>query len=314
MSAIKAARLVRYGGADAIRIESVSLPEPARGEALVRVHAAGVNPMDWKLRAGQMKEMHPLELPVTLGGDFSGIVEAIGPGVAGLAVGADVYGQALVTRGASGSFAEAVIAPAHGTARKPRTLDHLHAAALPLVGASALQALVDHLHLAAGQRVLIHGGAGGIGSIAVQLAKHIGAHVVATVTAADVEYVRRLGADETIDYETQKFEEVVRDLDAVFDTVGGSTYVRSFRVLKRGGRLVSMLERPREDLVRQFGVESIAQVTEVTSERLARLAGMVDSGAVKVDLDRSYPLDQAGAALEHLEKDKPRGKVVLAIG
>ena len=156
--------------------------------------------------------------------------------------------------------------------------------------------------------------AGGIGSIAVQLAKHIGAHVVTTVTAADVEYVRRLGADETIDYETQKFEEVVRDLDAVFDTVGGSTYVRSFRVLKRGGRLVSMLERPREDLVRQFGVESIAQVTEVTSERLARLAGMVDSGAVKVDLDRSYPLDQAGAALEHLEKDKPRGKVVLAIG
>jgi NADPH:quinone reductase-like Zn-dependent oxidoreductase len=313
MKTIRAARLEHHGGPEAVRIEHVSLPEPMAGGLLVRVHAAGVNPSDWKLRAGLLQEKMPLKLPITLSGDFSGIVEAVGPGVANFKARDHVYGYASPLNGGSGSFAEFVIAPAGSTSAKPKSLGHTEAGALPLPGVSALQALTEHLRISAGQKVLIHGGAGAIGSTAIQLAKHLGAHVATSVRVDDIDYVKGLGADTVIDYKAKKFEEVVRDLDAVFDTVGGDTYVRSFTVLKRGGRLVSMLEQPREDMMTTFGVEAIAQFTQVSTERLTRLAALVDLGALKVRVGKTFTLQEAAAALEHLEKNAPRGRVVLTI-
>ncbi len=311
MKTVRAARIHAYGGAEAVQVEKTSLPDPQAGELLIRVRAAGVNPIDWKIRGGYLQQM--LHLPLTLGGDFSGEVEAVGAEVADFQVGDEVYGQAGVRTGGSGSFAESCLARAGSTAAKPRSVTHTQAGALPLAGVSALQALTEHLRLSAGQSILIHGGAGGIGSSAIQLAKHFGAHVATTVSADDADYVRGLGADEVIDYKSQKFEAVVGDLDAVFDTVGGDTYERSFQVLKRGGRLVSMLQPPRPDLMKNFGVEAFSQSTQVTTERLTKLAALVDQGALRVHVDKTFPLEQAGAALLYLEKESPRGKVVLEI-
>lgn len=313
MKAIRAARLEHYGGAEAVRVEDVSLPEPKAGELLIRVRAAGVNPSDWKLRAGLLQGKIPLQLPITLGGDFSGVVDGVGSGFAKFNARDEVYGHASAMNGGSGSFAEFVIASAGSTSAKPRSLGHTEAGALPLPGVSALQALTEHLRISAGQKVLIHGGAGAIGGMAIQIAKHLGAHVATSVRADDIEYAKRLGADTVIDYKAQKFERIVRDLDAVFDTVGGDTYVRSFAVLKRGGRLVSMLEQPRQEMVKEFGVEAFAQVTQVTTERLTRLAELVDLGVLKIRVDKTFSLPEASAAMEYLEKHAPKGRVVLTI-
>jgi NADPH:quinone reductase-like Zn-dependent oxidoreductase len=314
MKAIKAARIHNYGGWKAVRVEEVLLPKLRTGELLVRVHAAGVNPIDWKIRTGYLQQMMPLSLPFTLGGDFSGVVEEIRPGVTNFKVGDEIYGQAPVFTGASGSFAEAVIIRTTGSvAPKPRSVDHAEASALPLAGVSALEALTVHLRLSAGQKILIHGGAGGIGSMAIQLAKHLGAQVATTVSPNNIEYAKSLGAHTVIDYKKQDFEDVVDSLDAVFDTVGGDTYVRSYKVLKKGGRIVSMLRQPLQDLMKEFGVEAFAQFTQVTTGRLNALAKLVDQRVLKVYIDEMFSPERAAEALLHVEKGSPRGKVVLRI-
>lgn len=313
MKMIKAARLEHYGGAETVRIEDVSLPKLKSNELLLRVHAAGLNPIDWKMRAGFLKETMPLELPATLGGDFSGVVEAAGPGVTQFKSGDEVYGQASVMSGGSGAFAEFALAQAGTVAAKPQSMNHRESAALPLAGVAALQALTENLGVSRYQWVLIHGGAGGIGSFAVQLARHLGARVATTVGAADVDYARALGADTIIDYESQKFEEILGDLDAVLDTVGGDTYARSFKSLKKGGRLASMLEKPRQALSDEFCVEASMVLARPTTERLTRLAELVDQGVLKVNIDRTLPLEQAAHALLYLEQGSLRGKVVLTI-
>jgi NADPH:quinone reductase-like Zn-dependent oxidoreductase len=313
MKTIKAARLHSYGGPDAMQVENVPLREPGLGELRVRVHAAGLNPMDWKIRAGYLREKMPLELPVILGGDFSGVVEAAGPDVAALRSGDQVYGDASARRGGSGAFAEFVIAPAGNVAAKPRRLSDVEAAALPLVGISALQALTEHLKVSAGQTVLIHGGAGSIGRIAIQLAKHFGARVATTVSAADIGLARELGAEIVLDYRAQKFEDTLSDLDAVFDTVGGDTYVRSFEVLKSGGRMVSMLEQPRQQLMTEFGVTAAILFTQVTTERLNTLSELVDRGVLNVHVDKTFPLREAATALGALERRSVTGRAVLTI-
>ncbi|HEY2677436.1 MAG TPA: NADP-dependent oxidoreductase [Steroidobacteraceae bacterium] len=314
MKTIKAARIHNYGGWKAVKVEEVLLPKLRTGELLIRVYAAGVNPIDWKIRTGYLQQMMPLSLPFTLGGDFSGVVEEIRPGIANFKVGDEVYGQAPVFSGASGSFAEAVIIRTTGSiALKPRSVDHAEASALPLAGVSALEALTVHLRVSAGQKILIHGGAGGIGSMAIQIAKHLGAHVATTVSPNNIEYVRSLGAHTVIDYKKQDFEDVVSGLDAVFDTVGGDTYVRSYKVLKKGGRLVSMLRQPLRDLMKEFAVVALAQFTQVTTERLNTLARLVDQRVLKVYIDETFSPERAGEALLHVEKGSPRGKVVLRI-
>ena len=254
----------------------------------------------------------PLELPVTLGGDFSGVLSALGEGVTGINPGDEIYGQAKIAKGI-GSFAEFTLADVKNIARKPTNLNHAEAAAVPLAGVSAWQALVEHMALVSRWKILIHGGAGGIGSMALQIAKHLGAYVATTVGADDFDYVKGFGADEVIDYKNQKFEELLPDFDAVFDTVGGETYIKSFRVLKPGGIVVSMLEQPNAELMKQYNVKAIGQFTIVTTERLTKLNELLDSGAVKVPVDKVFSLAEAAAALNYLERGEARGKVVIKI-
>ena len=305
---MKAAQINKYGGSEVVEINT-NAPKPAvsRGQLLVEVYAAGVNPIDWKIREGYI----PLKFPATLGGDFSGVVADIGEGVSGFKKGFEVYGYASVLGGGSGSFAEFVLADAKVMALKPKNNTHLESGALPLTGVSAWQALVDHMGLSRGKKILIHGGAGGIGSMAIQLAKHLGAYVATTVNAKDMQYVKELGADEAIDYKNQTFEGMLHDYDAVYDTVGGETYVRSFKVLRKGGIIVSMLEQPRPELMEQYGVNAIGQMTQVNTERLSKLAELVSKRVIKVHVDKTFPLEQAGEALAFLQNGHPRGKVVL---
>lgn len=307
-----------YGSSEVVEInQNAAAPnDPSDEKVLVKVKAAGVNPIDWKIREGYMQQMIPLQFPSTLGMDFSGTIEKVGAGVSGFNVGDEVYGQASVTRGGSGAFAEIALANADSIAHKPKSLNHQEAAGLPLVGVSAWQALVETIGLTDGQKkILIHGGAGGIGSIAIQLAKGLGAYVATTASTNDKQFVKELGADEVIDYKTQTFEDLLpHDYDAVFDTVAGETYKRSFEVLKRGsGMIVSMLEQPNQQLMEQFGVKAIFQSTQVNRERLTKLAQWVDQNNIRINVDRTFPLEEAGKALDYQKDVHPRGKVVLAI-
>lgn len=321
---MKAAQYNSYGGADVIEI-NLNAPKPTLkdGQVLVEVYAASLNPFDYKLRLGYMKDNIPLTFPVTVGGDLSGVVTEVSANVSEFKIGDEVYGQALIVNGGSGSIAEFAAANTKNISKKPRNLDFLEAAALPLVGVSAIQALEEHIklqkeptsaHASAGkQKILIQGGAGGIGSIAVQLAKYLRAYVVTTVSTDDMEFAKGLGADEVIDYKTQKFEKLVKDMDAVFDTVGDATTNKSFSVLKNGGILVSMAAQPDAELAKERGVTAIHQNTGVTFARLSRLAELIEQGVIKPQVDKVFPLEEARDAYEYLEKKSPSGKVVVKI-
>ena len=316
---MKSAQIKGYGStSDVIEIDqNTPAPnDPTDGKVLVKVKAAGVNPTDWKISAGYMQQIMPLEFPATLGWDFSGIVEKAGAGVSDIKQGEEVYGQSSVVIGGSGSFAEMALGNADNIARKPITLSHEEAAGLPTVGVTAWQALVDIIGLSKGQKILIHGGAGGVGSIAIQLAKYIGAYVATTVSEKGKQFVNDLGADEIIDYKTQTFEDVLtsHDYNAVLDTVGGETYSRSFKILKKGsGIIVSTLEQPNQELMEKFGVKAIFVFSQVNRERLTKLAQWIDQNNVHVNVDKTFPLDDAAKALKYQRDVHPRGKVVLAI-
>jgi len=242
------------------------------------------------------------------------VVVELGAGVSeGLSVGERVYGQANVVSGVSGALAEFTTAKADQLARLPKGLNFIAAAALPLTGVSAIQVLEDHMKLRAGQKILIHGGAGGIGTMAIQIAHHLGAYVATTATGDGLAYVKNLGADQVIDYTTQRFEDELRDFDAVFDTIGGDTYTRSFAVLKPGGIIVSMLEQPNQELAEKHHVTAIMQNTKTTRASLDALTKLVEAGAVKAHVDQTFALDHTRAAFEALESGKARGKIVVEI-
>lgn len=313
---MKAAKIKGYGSSDKVIEINENAPapnDPSAGKALVRIKAAGINPVDWKIREGYMQQMIPLQFPSSLGSDFSGVIEKVGQGLSEFRQGDEVYGQASMLSGGSGAFAEMALANADTIAHKPKSLSHPEAAGLPLVGVSAWLALVETISLQKSQKILIHGGAGGIGSVAIQLAKHLGAYVATTVSTNDKQFAKELGADEIIDYKIQTFEESIRDYDAAFDTVGGETYSRSFKVLKRGGIIVSMLEQPNQELMKQFGVKAIFQFTPVNRDRLTKLAQWVDQNNIRVNVEKTFPLEEAGKALDYQRDVHPRGKVVLAI-
>ena len=315
---MKSAQIKGYGSTnDVIEIDqNTPAPnDPSEGKVLVKVKAAGVNPTDWKISEGYMQQIMPLEFPATLGWDFSGIVKKAGAGVSDIKQGDEAYGRASVVFGGSGTFAEMALANADNIAQKPKTLSYEEAAGLPTVGVTAWQTLVDTIGLSRGQKILIHGGAGGVGSIAIQLAKYLGAHVATTVSEKDKQFVKGLGADEIIDYKTQTFEDLLsHDYYAVLDTVGGETYSRSFKILKRGtGIIVSTLEQPNQELMEKFGVKAIFVFSQVNRERLTKLAQWVDQNNVRVNVDKMFPLDDAAKALEYQKDGHPRGKVVLAI-
>jgi alcohol dehydrogenase len=311
---MKSAQINRYGGSEVIEINQ-NTPEPtlSSGKVLVSIKAAGLNPADWKIREGYFQQMIPLQFPFTLGMDFSGIVKEIGEGVSDFKQGDEVYGRAGVVTGGSGAFAEMALAKTESVANKPKRLSHVEAAALPLVGVSAWRALVENIGLSNGQQILIHGGAGGIGSIAIQLAKNLGAFVATTVSANDKVFVQELGADHVIDYKSQNFEDLLHDYDSVFDTVGGETYKRSFKVLKKGGIIISMLEQPNSELMNQYNVKSIFQFTQADRQRLTKLAEWVDQSNIRVNTDRTFLLDEADKALDYQKNVHPRGKIVLTM-
>jgi alcohol dehydrogenase len=310
---MKAALINEYGNKDVLKtVNDAPMPKAGANQVLVEVHAASANPFDWKVRAGYMKDFIPINFPAILGGDFAGAVAEIGEGVSGLSVGDEVYGQANAA-GGHGSFAEFTPVVAEQLAAKPKSIDYTAAAAAPLAAVSAYQALVEHANLQGGQKVLIHGAAGGIGSYAVQIAKNLGAHIAATAAAGDAEFVKSLGADEVIDYKIQKFEELLKDYDVVFDTVGGQTNKKSYEILKPGGVLVSMVEKPDEKLAKQYSIKLISQQTKTTIEKLQKIAALIDQGAIKVMVDKVFALEQAAEALDYLQNGHPKGKVVIKI-
>ena len=310
---MKAAQVTKYGGPEVIQVSEIDKPTVKEGQVLVEICDASLNPFDYKVRSGAYQKFIPLTLPYIPGGDFSGVVVEVGVGVQNFKAGEHVYGTANVAGGASGSLAEYAAAKIGQTAPKPKNVGHSEAAASVLVGISALQALDGHLKLKTGQKILIHGGAGGIGHVAIQYAKYLGAYVATTARQADVDFVKSLRADEVIDYEKQSFEDVTKDYDVAFDTVGGDVYIKSFQVLKKGGKVVSMIEQPDEQLAGQRVVEAIYQSSQIDSKSLQKLAELIDDGVIKVHIDKQFPLDQTTEAFKHLETGHPRGKVVVKI-
>ena len=310
---MKSAQISEYGDPSIIKINEVEKPSAGEGQVLVEVHSASLNPFDSAVRAGYMKEVLPLQFPATLGGDIAGVVVELGDGVDSLALDDKVYGQASVVAGNSGAFAEYAVTKVGQIAKVPDGLDFTTLASLPLVGVSALQALGQHINIRSDQKLFIHGGAGAIGSIALQIAKSIGAYVTTTATGDGIEYVKKLGADEVIDYKTQDFSKILKDYDAVFDTVGGDDFNKSLKVLKKGGIAVSMIAQADKKLAQELGVTAQTQATHVTTEALDKLRGLVNSGVVKPNVGKVFPLEQVKDAFIARESGKVSGKIVLQI-
>jgi NADPH:quinone reductase-like Zn-dependent oxidoreductase len=311
---MKAAQFNKYGDTSVIEInENAENPQVTAGQILVEVASAGINPVESAIRNGYMQQMLPLTFPANLGGDFSGVVLLLGKDVTGFNIGDEVYGIANPFKSGSGSVAGYVVANAASSALKPGSVSHDQAAALPLAGSSAVQAIEEHLSLQPGQKILIHGGAGGIGSLAIMLAKSHGAFVAATVSTADVEYAKSLGADEVIDYKTQDFTALINEFDVVFDTVGGDVTNKSISVLKSGGILVSMAGQPDQELAKKLNVTALTQMTRGDTAQLDRLGELVDEGKIKPVVDKIFPFDEAKEAYDYLETGHFRGKIVIKI-
>ncbi|MEU6859927.1 NADP-dependent oxidoreductase [Glycomyces sp. NPDC046736] len=299
----------RLGGPEVLEAVTVERPEPGPGEVLVRVKAAGTNPVDWKTRElGSMDETLP---PFTLGWDVSGTVEALGAGVEGFAVGDDVYGMPRFPHFA-GAYAEYLTAPAGEIAAKPARLGHVEAAALPLAGLTALQALDGVAEVGPGQRVLVHAAAGGVGHLAVQIAKAKGAYVIGTASEARHELVRSLGADEVLDYRSIDFTEALSDLDVVFNTVGPEYEARSAAVLRDGGTLVSLrrAELPETERAR---IEASAMLVAPDREGLLTLSALVEKGELTPVIAQTFTLEAAAEAHRALETGRTAGKIVLTV-
>ena len=309
---MKAVRLHGRGGPDHLVYEDAPQPRPGAEEVLVRVYATGViaNELKWDATY-QTKAGSPRALPIP-GRDLSGVVEAVGYGVTTPARGDEVY--AMLDYGCDGAEAEFTIALPKELAPKPRTLDHVQAAAVPLTALTAWQALFEHACLAAGQTVLIHGAAGGVGVFAVQLARLAGAHVIATASTRNSDFLRELGASAVIDYTTTRFEEVVHGVDLVFDTVGGDTLQRSWQVVKPGGMLLSVVSpRPSFASAKGYGVRPVWFIVEPNREQLVQIGALIDEGKVRPIIDTVLPLSQARQAYEQGAKGHTRGKIVLRV-
>lgn len=312
MSTMKAIRFHTYGSPDVLKYEDAPRPAPGDGEVLIRVVASSVNPFDCAVRAGYMGGYFNYTLPLIPGTDASGVIEALGPGVSAFAVGDEVYARAGVYR--DGANAEYVVASAGEVAAKPRSIDHQHAAALPHVTLTAWQALIETAQIAAGQTVLIHGAAGGVGHIAVQLAHWRGAKVIGTASQ-HVDVLRDLKADQIIDYATTPFESVARDVDVVLDTVGGDTQARSWAVLKRGGVLVSTIQAPDPETAASHGVRAgMVYSAPPVGPTLTQVAALVDGGQLRPIVSTVLPLSEARQAHALIEGKHVAGKLILSVG
>jgi len=300
----------QFGGLDAIVYEEVPLPVPAERQVLVRVKAAGVGLWDAWVREG--KSAIPQPLPLILGSDLSGIIEEVGPSVPGFQPGDDIFG--VTNSRFTGAYAEYALADSAMIARKPGRLSYVEAASVPVVACTAWQMVFDHGQVDGSKRVLVHGAAGNVGAYAVQFAKRAGAETIATAFTRDLDYVHGLGADQVIDARTAHFEERVKDVDVVIDTIGGETLDRSFEVLKPGGVIVSSVSMPDQDKAARHGVRGMFFLVNVTYESLTQIAELIDSGQIAAHVGEVIPLAKARLAHEMLAgKPHKRGKIVLAV-
>lgn len=309
---MQAVRIHDYGGPEVLRLESAPRPQPEADDVLVRIHASGVNPVDWKIREGHMREALGHQLPLTLGWDFSGVVEAVGSAVTDLAPGDAVHARPDIHR--QGTYAEYVIARASEVAAKPAILNHVEAAAVPLAGLTAWQALFEHGSLTTGNRVLIHGASGGVGHFAVQLAKAHGAYVYGTASGQHLNFMHEIGVDHPIDYKTQDFTQEVHDqLDLVLDTVGGSTRDQSLDLLKPEGRIVSTVATDTAAVAERRGLRGAWFLVQPSRAGLERIDELITQGDVKPRICRVFPLAEARAAQELSQHGHPAGKIVLQL-
>jgi alcohol dehydrogenase len=332
---MRAAFIRHYGNNDAIEISEQPVPEVGSRDVLIRVRAASVNPVDYKIRNGQLKTMLSLKFPLVLGSDCAGVVEKCGADVRGFKPGDAVFARLEKER--IGTYAEFAVANESSVALKPTNLDFNQAAAIPLAGLTAWQALTEIGKLQAGQKVLIHAGSGGVGTFAIQIAKHLGAFVATTCSARNTDLMKSLGADVVIDYKTQKFDSLLSDYDVVFDTLSGDTQHRSFSILKRGGTLVTIAGIPTAEFGREWGVNPIVRMflafKNRTSTKLAKqrgvnfkylfmhpsgeqlrdIAHLVEAGKIKTIIDKSFDLDHLRDAFNYSQTGRAVGKIVITI-
>ena len=307
---MSAFRIHRFGGPETVQRDSIPVPQPRPATVVVRVQAAGVNPVDIKTRSGVYPMVRESTLPFTLGRDVAGVIESVGADVAGWKPGDRVF--AFVGQG-QGTFAAYAEVPADALAQKPRTLDFAVAATVPLVALTAWQGLFDHGKLERGERVLIHAGAGGIGHFAVQFAKAKGAEIFTTASGEGIEMVRSLGIDNVINHRAQRFEDVVGQVDLVFDLVGGEIQERSWSVVRPGGALISTLAEPSPAQASSRGARGERYTCRPDGAQLAEIGSMIDEGAVRVIVTERFAFDDTPAALARVEKGHVHGKVVVAM-
>ncbi len=309
---MKAVRIHEYGNINVLAFEDAPMPTIASKEVLVRVVAASVNPVDWKIREGYLKKMISYPMPLTLGWDVSGVVAAVGVDVTGFRVGDAVYSRPDIKR--NGTYAEYVAIRDSEIALKPRTISHVEAASLPLAGVTAWEVLINAAQLTTGQRVLIHAGSGGVGSLAIQIAKSRGAYVIATTSGKNRSFVESLGADEVIDYQTQQFSEILRNVDVVFDTLGGDIQESSWSVLKKGGILISIVSPPSETKAKELAVRCAFVFIEPNAYILEQLAKLVECGKLRPIIGAEYALQDVAKAHAFSETGHTVGKIVLYVG
>jgi NADPH:quinone reductase-like Zn-dependent oxidoreductase len=304
---MKAIRIHEYGDAGTLKLEELPRLSIKDEQILVRIHDAGVNPIDWKIRQGYMKQVMPATFPMTIGQDFAGEVVEVGKNVSQFVAGDRVFGFA------QGTYAEYAAAPVSTVARIPSSVDFATAAALPTAGSTALQIIRDVVAGKPGMTILIHGAAGGVGSYASQISRNLWARVIGTATGTDIEYLKSLGVDEIVDFKRERFEDKANGIDAAVDLVGGETLARSYSVVKQGGVLATTVQPIDETAANRAGIRGVQVLMRRNSADLAELARLVENGALKPRLFRTMNLSQAREAQELSETGKTQGKVILKV-
>ena len=308
---MKAVVIHEYGGPEVLKYEDVPQPEPKQDQLRIRVIAAGVNPVDGMIRSGMFDKEGRRAFPVILGGDISGVVEKVGSNITKFKSGDPVF--AYVSLDNSGGYAQYAVVTEREAAPKPKSLTYVEAAAVPIVALTAWQALIDTAKLKAGQTVLIHGGSGGVGSFAIQIAKAHGAKVIATASTANQELLKQLGADVAIDYTKQNFENVAKDVDVVLDSIGKDTLARSYGVVKKGGIIVSLVARPDPAELEKHGIRGEALSVDPNSDELSEIGKLIDEKKINVIVSQTFPLSEARKAQEQVATGHTRGKIVLKV-
>jgi len=308
---MKAIQIHEFGGPEVLKCEEAPKPSPASDEVVIKVYASGVNPVDCKIRAGFAQKKFPVHFPLIPGWDVSGEIEEVGSDILNFKKGDEVYSRPDPTR--NGTYAEYVVVKADQVNSKPKSINHDKAAAVPLAGLTAWQGLFDFGNLEAGQRVLIHAASGGVGSFAVQLARWKGAYIIGTASEENIDFLYGLGANEVINYKTEKFENKVKGVDLVFDLVGGETQKRSLKVIRKGGRLITTVQPQNQEAAKLKGIHIGSFITQSLPGELQQIADLIDSGKMKPVVSQTFSLEEAPVAHQKIEGGHTRGKIVLKV-